>query len=250
MAGGVLVGLRGWEGPQAKATTEDRHKPGRAVSIRRRACPCEQLPVSVDWERRRAFRGDMESACTACRPAQQARRAVLKMSWTGHRCSLEAIPIIPLRCLCAIVSTGDPCRRLQNPMLRLARVARLFAPGNSLVMPHTLSVHVHAMRGASSTSGDNLAASGGAPLPAAGTVAAAAQQQQALPPQQQQQQGRVRDYPDEPRVGVGVVVLRQLPPAGQPEVLLIRRAKEPAKGAAGCLMPATCALLPPHWWGH
>jgi hypothetical protein len=43
-------------------------------------------------------------------------------------------------------------------------------------------------------------------------------------------QGKVHTYPDEPRVGVGVVILRALPPERQPEVLLIRRAKEPAKG--------------------
>ena len=43
---------------------------------------------------------------------------------------------------------------------------------------------------------------------------------------------RVRDYPAEPRVGVGVVVLRHVDAAvgGQAEVLLIRRAKAPAKG--------------------
>eukprot|EP00878_Enallax_costatus_P023558 GHUV01025058.1.p2 GENE.GHUV01025058.1~~GHUV01025058.1.p2 ORF type:complete len:105 (+),score=12.96 GHUV01025058.1:226-540(+) len=43
---------------------------------------------------------------------------------------------------------------------------------------------------------------------------------------------RSRAYPDEPRVGVGVIVFKQ--PTTQPqqtaEVLLIRRAKEPAKG--------------------
>lgn len=38
---------------------------------------------------------------------------------------------------------------------------------------------------------------------------------------------KVRDYPLEPRVGVGVVILRNL---DRPEVLLIRRAKEPNKG--------------------
>ncbi|WIA31147.1 hypothetical protein OEZ86_001160 [Tetradesmus obliquus] len=42
---------------------------------------------------------------------------------------------------------------------------------------------------------------------------------------------RSRAYPDEPRVGVGVVVFRKPVTIGQaPEVLLIRRAKEPAKG--------------------
>jgi hypothetical protein len=118
----------------------------------------------------------------------------------------------------------------------MLRLARLFAPGSSLIIAAPRTMNAHAMWGASSTSiaAGAAAAAGGAPLPAAGTVAAAARPQQA-PPQQgqeQEQQGRVRDYPDEPRVGVGVVVLRQLPPAGQPEVLLIRRAKEPAKGAA------------------
>ena len=120
----------------------------------------------------------------------------------------------------------------------MLRLARLFAPGSSLIIAAPRTMNAHALRGASSTSiaAGAAAAAGGAPLPAAGTVAAAARPQQA-PPQQgqeqeQEQQGRVRDYPDEPRVGVGVVVLRQLPPAGQPEVLLIRRAKEPAKGAA------------------
>lgn len=38
-----------------------------------------------------------------------------------------------------------------------------------------------------------------------------------------------RAYPTEPRVGVGVVVLRELSP-GNPETLLIRRAKAPNKG--------------------
>ena len=115
-------------------------------------------------------------------------------------------------------------------MLRLAQAARLFAPGSSLITAAPRALNVPAMRSARTNSGGNIAgatapAACGAPLPAAGTVASAAEQQQ-------EQQGRVRDYPDEPRVGVGVVVLRQLPPAGQPEVLLIRRAKEPAKGAA------------------
>ncbi|KAL4856800.1 Nudix hydrolase 1 [Chlorella vulgaris] len=58
-------------------------------------------------------------------------------------------------------------------------------------------------------------AAGGLPLPAAQEADKGA--------------GKVHNYPDEPRVGVGVVILRQLLP-GQPEVLLIRRAKEPAKG--------------------
>lgn len=61
-----------------------------------------------------------------------------------------------------------------------------------------------------------------APTPAeAGAAAAAAVSQQP----------RVRDYPEEPRVGVGVVILRALPPAHEPEVLLIQRGKEPNKGA-------------------
>lgn len=45
---------------------------------------------------------------------------------------------------------------------------------------------------------------------------------------------RVRSYPQEPRVGVGVVVLRQLTQRKEDaEVLLIRRAKEPGKGELG-----------------
>eukprot|EP00887_Chlorella_sp_A99_P003189 scaffold9.g3189.t1 len=44
-------------------------------------------------------------------------------------------------------------------------------------------------------------------------------------------EGRHRSYPDEPRVGVGVVILRQLSPRKEDaETLLIRRAKEPNKG--------------------
>eukprot|EP00877_Chromochloris_zofingiensis_P009648 jgi/Chrzof1/4937/Cz15g05080.t1 len=44
--------------------------------------------------------------------------------------------------------------------------------------------------------------------------------------------GKSRVYPDEPRVGVGVVVFKGLVKTANesPEVLLIRRAKEPAKG--------------------
>lgn len=147
---------------------------------------------------------------------------------------------------CLIIQTGSlvlQCRLGPLPVAEepcMLRLARLFAPGSSLIIAAPRAMNAHAMRGASSTSiaAGAAAAAGGAPLPAAGTVAASARPQQA-PPQQgqvqeqeQEQQGRVRDYPDEPRVGVGVVVLRQLPPAGQPEVLLIRRAKEPAKGAA------------------
>ena len=81
-----------------------------------------------------------------------------------------------------------------------------------------------------------------------GTVAppppAAAEQQQqpasssAQP--QEQQQPKVRNYPDEPRVGVGIVILRQLPPADTPEVLLIRRAKEPSKGTWLGQLQAEC----------
>lgn len=41
-----------------------------------------------------------------------------------------------------------------------------------------------------------------------------------------------RAYPTEPRVGVGVVVLRELV-VGKPETLLIRRAKAPNKGTSG-----------------
>ena len=83
-------------------------------------------------------------------------------------------------------------------------------------------------------------ASGGtaAPAPPAATEqqpAAAA----ATPASTQQQQPKVRNYPDEPRVGVGIVILRQLPPTDQPEVLLIRRAKEPSKGK-----PLFCASFP------
>lgn len=50
---------------------------------------------------------------------------------------------------------------------------------------------------------------------------------------------RSRENPTEPRVGVGVVVLRELQP-GQPETLLIKRGKEPNKGA--CLPGGMCFL--------
>ena len=66
------------------------------------------------------------------------------------------------------------------------------------------------------------------PAPAAGAVVLPEAEPEV------QQAGKVHVYPDEPRVGVGVVVLRQLPPDRQPEVLLIRRAKEPAKGTLCC----------------
>eukprot|EP00241_Pyramimonas_parkeae_P010639 CAMPEP_0114263990 /NCGR_PEP_ID=MMETSP0058-20121206/22900_1 /TAXON_ID=36894 /ORGANISM="Pyramimonas parkeae, CCMP726" /LENGTH=238 /DNA_ID=CAMNT_0001380499 /DNA_START=25 /DNA_END=741 /DNA_ORIENTATION=- len=39
-----------------------------------------------------------------------------------------------------------------------------------------------------------------------------------------------REYPDAPRVGVGVVVLREAPGTRRPEVLLVQRGKEPDKG--------------------
>lgn len=43
--------------------------------------------------------------------------------------------------------------------------------------------------------------------------------------------GKSRQYPDEPRVGVGAVVFRPAPSgAGEPEVLLIKRGKQPNKG--------------------
>ncbi|KIZ06316.1 ADP-ribose pyrophosphatase [Monoraphidium neglectum] len=42
--------------------------------------------------------------------------------------------------------------------------------------------------------------------------------------------GRSRMYPDEPRVGVGVVVFRAPHDSRNPEVLLVKRAKEPAMG--------------------
>ncbi|GIM02125.1 hypothetical protein Vretimale_6833 [Volvox reticuliferus] len=43
--------------------------------------------------------------------------------------------------------------------------------------------------------------------------------------------GKSRAYPTEPRVGVGVVVFRTHPVQGQdPEILLVRRAKNPDKG--------------------
>lgn len=80
------------------------------------------------------------------------------------------------------------------------------------------------------------------PAPAAGAAV-----QPAAEAVQQQGAGKVRDYPDEPRVGVGVVILRQLPPERQPEVLLIRRAKEPAKGEAAAALPVPHAVLPPDW---
>lgn len=67
------------------------------------------------------------------------------------------------------------------------------------------------------------------PAAAAGTAAAA-------PP-------KVRSYPDEPRVGVGVVILRQLQPEKESaEVLLIRRAKEPSKGARQWRRCRCCCL--------
>lgn len=84
-----------------------------------------------------------------------------------------------------------------------------------------VAVRVRAMAG--QADGDPAAAAGAATVEA--TVAVAAAQEQ-----QQQQAARLRNYPDEPRVGVGIVILRQLQQA-RPEVLLIRRAKEPSKGA-------------------
>lgn len=80
--------------------------------------------------------------------------------------------------------------------------------------------------------GEAVGGSGGGAA-AGGTAVAppAAEQQQEQPPAAAaQQQPKSRHYPDEPRVGVGVVILRQLPQQ-PPEVLLIRRAKEPSKGA-------------------
>lgn len=41
---------------------------------------------------------------------------------------------------------------------------------------------------------------------------------------------KTRDYPDEPRVGVGIVVLRRPATSSSPEVLLIKRGKAPNKG--------------------
>lgn len=59
---------------------------------------------------------------------------------------------------------------------------------------------------------------------AADADAAAAHAVAAAPP-------KVRSYPTEPRVGVGMVILRQLTPHKEDaEVLLIRRGKEPNKG--------------------
>lgn len=72
-------------------------------------------------------------------------------------------------------------------------------------------------------SSGGAAVAGGAVVPPPPPAAAA----------EQQQQQRVRIYPDEPRVGVGIVILRQVPPLNQPEVLLIQRGKEPNKGAGG-----------------
>ncbi|KAL4434665.1 hypothetical protein ABPG77_002788 [Micractinium sp. CCAP 211/92] len=71
------------------------------------------------------------------------------------------------------------------------------------------------------------AAAGGTTVPRPAEVEAAVE---GAEQPQQPRQPRVRDYPEEPRVGVGVVILRALPPAQEPEVLLIRRAKEPSKG--------------------
>lgn len=68
------------------------------------------------------------------------------------------------------------------------------------------------------------AAAGGTAVPRPAEAAAPADAGE------QPRQPRTRDYPEEPRVGVGVVILRALPPARDPEVLLIRRAKEPSKG--------------------
>lgn len=51
-----------------------------------------------------------------------------------------------------------------------------------------------------------------------------------------------RAYPTEPRVGVGVVVLRQLAD-GNPETLLIRRAKAPNKGAPGTILRSRARTL-------
>jgi 8-oxo-dGTP pyrophosphatase MutT (NUDIX family) len=69
------------------------------------------------------------------------------------------------------------------------------------------------------------AAPPGAPR-AAGAAAAAAADSAA----QKAPAGRSRMYPDEPRVGVGVVCFREPTAGANPEVLLVRRAKEPAKG--------------------
>lgn len=55
------------------------------------------------------------------------------------------------------------------------------------------------------------------------------QQQQQQHQQQQQRAFTTRDYPQEPRVGVGVVCFRHRT-SPKPEILLIRRAKAPCKG--------------------
>ncbi len=84
------------------------------------------------------------------------------------------------------------------------------------------------------------AAAGGTAVPRPAEVEAALE---GAEQPQQPRQPRVRDYPEEPRVGVGVVILRALPPAQEPEVLLIRRAKEPSKG--GCAPASVLALQNP-----
>ncbi len=83
------------------------------------------------------------------------------------------------------------------------------------------------------TSGAGSGGTVAPPPPAATEQQQQQQQQQPAAGSTEQQQAKVRNYPDEPRVGVGIVVLRQLPPANTPEVLLIRRTKEPSKGRRG-----------------
>lgn len=61
------------------------------------------------------------------------------------------------------------------------------------------------------------------------------------PPPSPTPPSRVRSYPSEPRVGVGVVVLRQLTQHKRDaEVLLVRRGKPPSKGEG-----AACSARPP-----
>ena len=114
-------------------------------------------------------------------------------------------------------------RALTGPLSRSG--AKLAAASSAASHPHRNSQARAAMR-SFAAAGDG--GGGDATPPAARTGLAegeAAPQQQAA-----SSAARVRDYPEEPRVGVGVVILRSLPPAAQPEVLLIRRAKEPSNG--------------------
>lgn len=136
-------------------------------------------------------------------------------------------PSSPLRAVPELRSRRRQATRLQHRMfaLRLAAHGPSFAcqsSSASRAASRSLCARLRGMATSGASSGGTVAP----PLPAA----AEQQQQPACTGGQQQQQAKVRNYPDEPRVGVGIVILRQLPPANTPEVLLIRRAKEPSKG--------------------